>query len=141
MSEEEIESGRQKIRDLAVSTSDKLGPLSDIEFGFNRASVQWVEGFIERLRQQSLPGESHSGLIGSLGSFLGECIVEATNGKWNWSTQEETWGVLFPVGAWAFPYAKVSKQFENGVEGGDSVASFYDVTVNYVATGQLGHKS
>ncbi len=122
--------------ELAV---ERLGELTDFEFGLDARSVEWVDGFIQRQRER--PGfdlDEAGGLVGVLGSFLGECIVVATGGRWEWDADREQWCVLFPSGDRAFPYAKVWKCFEHGE--GDSVASFYDISVNYVAKGLLARR-
>ncbi|UBU14147.1 hypothetical protein [Nonomuraea gerenzanensis] len=116
---------------------DRLGPLSDVDFGLNAESVAWVEGFIER--QRSRPGfdpEQIDGLVGVLGSFLGACVAAAAGGSWHCS-DEAGWGVLLPDGSTAFPFVKVRKQFRDGLEGGESIVSFYRVAVDFIATGQL----
>jgi hypothetical protein len=135
-SEEEIE----RIRQLAARVVVELKAVSGINFGFNRESVEWVEGFIERYRR-SKPGNSEppSGLVNSFGAFLGESIALSTNERWEWSSEVNAWGILFSNGNWVFPFAKVMKQFENGIEHGESIASFYDIAVDYVATGKLAN--
>ncbi|HWT01384.1 MAG TPA: hypothetical protein VN256_14135 [Pyrinomonadaceae bacterium] len=125
----------KKNADLVVR---ELGPLSDVRFGFNRESVVWVEGFIER--QRARPEHDPAavdGLVDVLGSFLGECLIAAAGGEWRWSDGQQTWGVAFANDTHAFPFAKVHKQFANGIEGGDSIVGFYDVAVDYMATGGL----
>ena len=115
----------------------QLGPLSGIEFGLNRASVEWVEGFIERQRtREDFDPEAGSSLESVLGSFLGECIIANAGGEWQ-SSDLYGWGIAFSADDWAFPFAKVEKAFRNGVEGGDSILSFYDTTVHFLATGKL----
>lgn len=119
--------------DLAV---EQLGALTDFEFGLDAQSVQWVEGFIERQRTRpDFDLDTAGGLVGVLGSFLGACIVEATDGAWAWDAESEQWCVRFPSGELAFPFAKVWKQFEHGYV--DSIASFYSFSVDYVAKGLL----
>ena len=121
---------------------ERFGPLSDIAFGFNRDSVAWVEGFIERQRAERDPSdEIPTGLVNCLGAFLGECIARATDGQWHQGDQDGSWSVQFANGSGAFPFAKVWKQFENGLEGGDSILSFYDIAVGYVAAGRLGSQA
>ncbi len=128
-----------QIRELADVVVERFGPLSEIAFGFDRDSVAWVEGFIERHRADLKPGdEVPEGLVNCLGAFLGESIVRATGGQWARSEQDGSWSVQFANGSGAFPFAKVWKQFENGLEGGDSILSFYDIAVEYVAAGKLG---
>ncbi|MCK2215460.1 hypothetical protein MF672_016925 [Actinomadura sp. ATCC 31491] len=116
---------------------EQLGPLADAGFGLNRESVEWVEGFIER--QRARPGfdpERVDGLVGVLGSFLGACVAAGAGGRWHCS-DEGGWGVLLPDGSTAFPFTKVRKQLRDGVEGGESIASFYRVAVDFIATGGL----
>ncbi len=119
---------------------DQLGPASGLPtFGLDRPSLEYVEGFIERQRTRpDIDPHNAEGLISVLGSFLGACLVEATGGSWQWVEAHGQWSVLFENGSQAFPFTKVRKQFENGVEGGDSIVSFYTVAVNYLATGRLG---
>jgi hypothetical protein len=115
----------------------QLGPLSGIEFGLNRASVEWVEGFIERQRAREDFDPDAGNLDSVLGSFLGECIIANARGEWQ-SSDLYGWGIAFSGDDWAFPFAKVEKAFRNGVAGGDSILSFYDTTVDFLATGKLG---
>ena len=133
-----VDEGRRQIAENVRLALGKLGPISEIDFGLNRESVQWVEGFVERQRAQ--PGFDParlSGLIGVVGSFLGECIVARTTGGWHWSATDGSWGVRFDDGSVAFPFAKTRKLFADGVAGGDSILSFYDVAVDHLATGQF----
>ncbi|MBK6703554.1 MAG: hypothetical protein KA153_10790 [Hyphomonadaceae bacterium] len=124
-----------RIRMSAAFAVEKLGGGAGFPFGYNRESVQWLEGFIER---QRVRGVDHGNLVSVLGSFLGEAIIAEAGGEWTKS--DDGIGIAFQVGDSAsvcFPYAKVAKQFENGVAGGDGVASFYDFSVNVVAKGKL----
>ena len=45
--------------------------------------------------------------------------------------------VRFADGSGAFPFSKVRKLFANGLEGGDSILSFYNVAIDVVAKGTL----
>jgi hypothetical protein len=55
MEEEDL----RKIQDNVSLAIEQLGPLSDVDFGLNQKSVEWVEGFIER--QRSRPDSTWSG--------------------------------------------------------------------------------
>lgn len=112
---------------------EHFGPDSGIDFGLNRASVEWADGFIERQRGRMRPDELGA-LPSVLGCFLGACVVQATGGRWAYD-EEQGWGVEFPSGNWAFPVAKAQKQFDEG--GQDSILSFYDTTLALVAAGRL----
>ena len=124
--EHEIEQGISQIRNLALYVIQEFQPISEMNFGFNAESVEWIEGFIERERsRRDLSKGIPEGLVNTLGSFLGECIVVATGGNWEWSEEQKDWGIRFESGYTAFPFAKVWKQFANGLEGEDSIESFY----------------
>jgi hypothetical protein len=135
MSNEEQEQVAANAR-LAV---ERLNELTDFEFGFDRRSVEWVDGFIERQRvRPDATKEFVTQLTGVLGSYLGECVAQATGGRWE-RTDEHGLGVELPNGTGTvFPFAKVGKQFDNGSE--DSVLSFYDIAVDYIATGRLARQ-
>jgi hypothetical protein len=120
------------IKANAAMVIEQMGPLSDVAFGLNEASVAWVEGFIERRRATNPDGD----LTSVLGSFLGEAIIAAAGGVWD--ECDNGVGVRFSEGNWAFPFAKVAKQYANGLEGGDSILSFYQITVSDLAKGKLG---
>jgi hypothetical protein len=138
MDETDVAKGILRIRELAAFVVERFGPLSDVDFGLNRASVGWLQGFIERQRRCRATNEGvPEGLVNTLGAFLGECLAAATGGAWEWNEQQQDWGIRFASGACAFPFVKVGKQFANGLESGDSILSFYDVVVEYVAPGKL----
>ena len=117
---------------------EKLGSLSNLRpFGLDAVSVAWVEGYIERVRAGLDTGEATNGLVAVLGSYLGEAIIAASDGAWDFDDQNGL-GIRFANGDWCFPFIKVEKQFQNGLEAGDSILSFYKAGVDHVATGQLG---
>ncbi|MEU6780376.1 hypothetical protein ABZ912_14325 [Nonomuraea angiospora] len=130
----------QELQQIEANVSlaiDQLGPLSDVDFGLNEESVEWVEGFIERQRSRpELDLEQIARLVGVLGSFLGASLAAATGGRWQ-KSEDEGWGVLLPDGSTAFPFAKVRKQFRAGVEEGESIAGFYRIAVGFIATGKI----
>ena len=96
-------------------------------FGYNRESVAWVEGYIERYRSGTdLNAEVTEGLISVIGSFLGECIIHCYGGTWERDGKYGIWGVSFNESNAAFPFSKVRKQIENGIDAGDSILSFFN---------------
>ena len=116
--EEQIKELAQKLIDTC---SEKLG----VQLSYDRASVEWLDGYIERIRPH-LDESSIGGVANSIGAFLGECIIANYGGQWRES--EGTWGVFFSERddrSAAFPLNKVRKQLLNGSE--DSILSFYDV--------------
>jgi hypothetical protein len=142
----------EKIKANAQVVIEGLGPaateLSD--FGFNRESVEWVDGYIERQRKRGGTKEQIDSLISVIGSFYGECIIQKYGGKWGefdgqmgvifgekppdlpmeeeikTQTEEEALGEASTVHA-VFPFSKVYKQFQQGRKGGESILSFYDL--------------
>jgi hypothetical protein len=127
----------EMIRANAAFAIKELGALSEIDFGLDAASVAWTEGFIERQRA-ALRAEGTDGIVNVLGSYLGEAIIAAVPGA-SWEVDANgTPGILFPTGDMAFPFGKVAKQFADGLESGESILSFYNISVKYVAAGKLG---
>ena len=116
-----------KIRANAELVIQSLGPISDLgeRFGYNRESIAWVEGFIERQRSRpDIKPEEIERLISVIGSFLGECIIRHYGGEWR--EDDGSIGVFFDASNGAYPFNKVRKQFDNGLKGGDSISSFFD---------------
>ena len=116
--------------------AERLSAVRGAPVGKDAASVKWLEEFIETQRgSPDLDEEAIEGLIWALGGYLGEAIIEATGGAW--VAEHDTLLVRFPNGAACSPFSKVAKQFDQGLEAGESVAGFYDMAVNQVAPGKL----
>ncbi|MDO9382974.1 MAG: hypothetical protein Q7T86_08935 [Hyphomicrobiaceae bacterium] len=130
MSEEELAALRAN-SELAITTfKDRSG----IDFGFDRDSVAWLEGFIDR--QRTVEPSPSPMITAVLGSHLGHSIIAAAGGTWARDEVGQV-GVQFDNGDWCYPFAKVAKQIESGAGVGDGILSFYDVSVEYLATGRL----
>lgn len=112
----------------------RLGPGSGLEFDFNKASVEWVDDFIERARLSE--GAVTPGLVSVVGSYLGEAILAATDGRWD-DDENGNLGIVFSNGNWCYPFGHAQKQFEFGRDSGNSVLGFYEVSIDFVATGKL----
>jgi hypothetical protein len=120
--------GEETIRENAKTAVNRFGSLSKLgaEFGYNHQSVAWVEEFIEHQRlQKDITGDDAEELVQLIGSYLGECVIHTYGGAWR--EYDGTWGVFFNDSDAAFPFSKVRKQFDNGVSGGDSILSFFEV--------------
>jgi hypothetical protein len=143
MTDEEREEQLGHIQKNAALVLAELTSVSDVgDFGLNRASLVWVEGYLERQRAQGgHDAAAISNLVGVFGSYLGECLIAAAGGTWHWSGQQQAWSVRFANDAQAFPFTKVRKLFDVGLSGCESIVSFYDISVKYVATGQLADTS
>lgn len=126
----------QQIRANAAFAVQEFGGLAEGHFGLDRESVAWVEGFIERMRVRYGAEGAPDGIVSVIGSYLGEAIIAEAGGAW---VEDEAGGlgVRFANGDTAYPFAKVWKQFDEGLEAGESILSFYNISVDYVATGRL----
>ena len=113
------------IRANAQMVIEQLGPRSGVEaFGFDAASVAWIDGFIERQRVRTdVDAEFVPRLTTVIGSYLGEAVIRTYGGKWVVSA--DGWCVEFSEGNACFPFTKVAKQFANGAT--DSVYSLFTV--------------
>jgi len=111
------------IRSNAELILKHFGPVSGVpDFGYNGPSVKWVEGYIEAQRVRTdLPPESRARLIDVIGSFLGQAIVHTYGG--DWANDGSEWAIAFDDRNAAFPFVKVQKQFDNGIE--DSIYAFF----------------
>ncbi|GMV81163.1 MAG: hypothetical protein AMXMBFR7_23470 [Planctomycetota bacterium] len=114
---------KDKIKSNAEFVIENLRPICPIRFGYTAESVHWLEGYIERLRESGELDEpgAKDALTNTFGSYLGECIIHCYGGSW--TNGEDGWCVAFENGNIAFPFAKVSKQLENGLD--DGVHSFF----------------
>jgi hypothetical protein len=108
----------EQIKSTAEQFVQDVRPVSRIDFGYTLESVEWLEGYIERLRQsgQFTDVRAKTNLVGVFGSFLGECIIHCYGGAW--MQRDEGWCVEFRRDTYVFPFARVSKQFDNGSEDG-----------------------
>lgn len=98
---------------------DRFRTMSDLgmRFGYNRESVAWIDGFIERERRRTdITSDSVAKLVQIISSYLGECAIHAHGGEWR--ENEGTWGVFFDDKNAVFPFAKVQKQFQAGLSKG-----------------------
>ncbi|WP_437281108.1 hypothetical protein WME90_11290 [Sorangium sp. So ce375] len=95
---------------------DELG--QDVDYDL--AGVSWLDGFIQRQHEQGRE-EQRDGLVSTLGSYLGECVVQTFGGEW--AEKDGSWCVRFDDRNAVFPFAKVAKHLESGA--GDSVLSFF----------------
>lgn len=108
-------------------------------FGYDLQSVAWLDGYIERQRARAeITAKVVDGLVNTLGSYLGECIIHSYGGYWE--NEEGHWRVSFDDQNAAYPFAKVAKQFQNGSE--DSIRSFFEtIPLVFARPGQSGKAS
>ena len=91
-----------------------------VELGYDEGSVVWLDGYIERNRQ-NWDEDTAEKLTSVLGSFLGECLRRNYGGDWQMT--KIGLGIAFREGNVAFPFNKLRKQIQNG--SADSIAGFY----------------
>ena len=94
---------------------------TELRIKYNIQGVEYLEGYIERVKIE-IPKKDWNGLINSCSSYLGECIIENYGGKWKEEIDGQ-FSICFNEENKVFPFAKTSKQFNNGIE--DSILSFY----------------
>lgn len=126
----------EKIRANTAFAIEEFRAAAEKEIGFDADSVAWVEGFVERARERYAESGVPSGLVSVIGSYLGEAIIAETGGQWM-QDGEGRLAVQFPNQDAVYPFAKVEKQFDQGVAGGESILSFYTVSLSYIAIGAL----
>lgn len=133
ITEERLENIRANAELVARELSHAMGE----KVGFDQASVARVETFIEGQRAE-FPDTARQ-LVNVLGCYLGEAVIEVVPGA-EWGEDDESGAlcIVFPNGDMAFPFYKVAKQIDEGLEKGESILSFYNISVNYVAAGKLG---
>jgi hypothetical protein len=93
---------------------------NNVSLGYDEDSVAWLDGYIERNRQ-NWDEQTRESLTSVLGSFLGECIRRNYGGDWQMTEMGP--GIALKEGNVAFPFNKIRKQIQNGSD--DSIAGFY----------------
>lgn len=107
----------QEFKDLA----DKLK--TGFKINYNADGIKFLEGFIERNKAQ-ITKDEWEGLINSCGAFVGQCIIENYGGQWVRDESGQA-AILFNENNKIYPFTKVRKQFENGLE--DSIYAIYTI--------------
>jgi hypothetical protein len=126
--QEHIRANAELVRKVA---REQLGA----EVGYDEAGVRWLDAYIDGQRRAASE-EVKSKLPNTLGSYLGECILQTYGGRWV-KFPEGWWGVEVNEKLTAFPFNKVQKQLEN--EDGDSVLGFFTAIPAIIAS-NLGTK-
>jgi hypothetical protein len=114
---------KKHIKANAEMVIRELRPVSGMDFGYTGKSVEWLEGYIERLRLSGTfqVEETKDKLAGMFGSFLGECVIRHYGG--DWAQHDGVWCVAFNGNNVVFPIGKTGKQMDNGLE--DGIGSFF----------------
>jgi hypothetical protein len=109
------------LRANAEFVVETLASEAGFPFAFDSRSVEWLDGYINRIRAGTWSEDQISLLFSNFGSYLGEAILAAYGGAWE--QNEYGWHVRFDERNRVYPFAKVAKQWKNGPE--DSIFSFY----------------
>ena len=112
------------IKQNAALVVETCKELVDFPFGYDEQSVAWLEGYIERQRIRGTFAQNADTYCAVFGSYLGECIIAAYGGRWH-EDEQYALHVLLEGDLRAFPFAKVRKQMEGGLDGGDSILAFF----------------
>jgi hypothetical protein len=115
---------REAIETAVEMLIQSLGKRSKMNFGYNGESVEWLEGYIDELRDKGVFKDEKfkHNVAFAYGAFLGQSIVHCYGGFWAFR-KEHGLCVCFPNGAVALPLQKPLKQIENGME--DGIANFF----------------
>lgn len=117
----------QTVAAIAAKTRyviDQLTPMAPMPFGLDAESVRWFDEYVDR--QRRFPGFDPTRighLVDPFGCYLGDAIIAATDGHW---VRHGTWlGVHVAEEVISFPFHKVEKLLEQGLEAGESVMGLY----------------
>jgi hypothetical protein len=121
------------IEPAAQDVIASMQTLADFEFGYDDRSVAMLEDYLVRMRRRGA-FDTDSDLEGSsqaFGAYLGEAIIAAHGGKWG--EDEDCYPYLVYEGpVRLFPINKMAKLMRHGLEGGESILSFYHGIPGYV---------
>jgi hypothetical protein len=84
-------------------------------------SIQWVEGYLDKLRGKPELADRFAELVGC---YLGDAIIAVSDGEWRFDDRGNL-GVQFGNGIICFPFNKAAKLAKDGLVSGESLAGFY----------------
>lgn len=102
-----------------------------VELDYDDTGIQWLAGYIERVRSRS-QGLGRKNIIDMLGSFLAETCWRVFGG--HWIAYDKILGLQLNNGIILLPRNAVQKQFDNGCEACESIASFFATNQLLAAT-------
>jgi hypothetical protein len=123
---------------FAVAAVQILQKLRGVTLDFTPASLQEIDRFVLKLRDEGSKPETVNNLIVALGCYVGEVMVRNLDFVWAMPNEQERTvgfsyvGVRSKTGYFSNPIGKVLKLFTNGQE--DSVAYFYNVVAQQIST-------
>lgn len=121
--------GRHALDDQAAGVVEQFASLSDIEFGFNAASVQWLDELLQKQHFKSHTIDEMYIVATNLGPFLGHALCAAGAGRWGWDGARAMWGVALADGSFADPFEAVWEHLLKGRGAGVGVLAFFQRTV------------
>ncbi len=114
----------QEYKTIAENVVSQMRKELGVELKYDKESIEWLDHYIDRIRPQ-LKKESYAGLAMSLGAYVGETIIAAYGGAWDYFPKLDQWGIRFGAQNGAFPFSKVYKQLEGGEM--ESILSFFTI--------------
>ena len=125
-----------QIQRNAQSLISNLGPHSGISpFGYNAASVAYLDGFIDRQGQgiRSSP-QAIENFVSMAGAFLGEAVIATYGGEW----QQNESGICIRIQArdqyhLVMPFQRIQNRLLKGTE--YSLAYFFSTAIPQIVSG------
>ena len=102
----DMENRAEEYRAAAQNVVSQLREDLGVELKYDEASIEWLDGYINRIRTQ-LKKEAYLGLAIALGAYVGDVIIKTYGGAWAYFEQTNQWGIRFDDGNGAFPIPKV----------------------------------
>ena len=123
---------REAIEKNAALVQELLGKQAGIAFDYGPRSVEWIDGYISRIRRTMKDADRLSQV---LGSYVGEAIRRRDGGRWV-RERDGAVGLELVRGFVVYPLDKVAKHFANGEE--DSVYALYQSVPPLLAAHRAG---
>jgi hypothetical protein len=108
------ESQLREIRDAVTLVVDTCRTHLEVNLTYTAESVEWLDGYINRLRNGDFDETGFQKLTMGFGSYLGEALI-ASNGGY-WVRTEKGVGILMNDRGIEYPFHLVVAQFEEGAE-------------------------
>ncbi len=109
---------------VVAAAQEELGR----DVGFDVEGVRWLDSYIQRLHDQGGVDDPEA-LCDRLGSFFGECIIQAFGGAWQ--ETEHGWAVVLDRDLAVYPFNKALKHLTEGAD--DSVLGLFNTIPALIA--------
>jgi hypothetical protein len=106
----------------------------DLSLSYDRQSLDWLDGYIERNRHIFSEERRYHWAI-SFGYILGEAIIRAFGGTWEYNQEYAEW--MVNVGPSLFIANPIGKVYKHLTESCSTMTSYFDVTGMFKERGGL----